>query len=76
LAYAEVGRYDEAIADMNETLKVEPSMRGALWCRGIAYVKSGKKMKGRQDIEKAASLGQKRAKKWLEEHPGPKKDKR
>jgi len=70
MAYVEAGRYDEAIADLTETLKVEPNMRGALWFRGMAYVRSGKKGKGRADIEKAAELGQNRAKKWLQEHPG------
>jgi tetratricopeptide (TPR) repeat protein len=76
MAYAEMGRYDEAIIDLTKTLKVEPNMRGALWGRGMSYMKSGKKMKGRQDIEKAAALGQRRAEKWLEEHPGPNKRKK
>lgn len=70
LAYFEAGRYEEAIADLTETLKVEPNMRGALWFRGLAYMRSGKKIMGRKDIEKAAALGQNRAKKWLKEHPG------
>ena len=70
MAYLEAGRYDEAIADMTETLKVEPDMRGALWSRGRAYLGSGDREKGRRDIERAAQLGQVRAKKWLEEYPG------
>jgi tetratricopeptide (TPR) repeat protein len=70
MAYLEAGRYDAAIADMTETLKVEPNMRGALWGRGIAYMKSGKKGKGRRDIEKAAELGHPRAKAWLKKYPG------
>lgn len=69
-AYFEEGRFNEAIADMTETLKVEPNMRGALWVRGNAYRKLGERTMGRRDIEKAAELGQPRAKKWLEEHPG------
>lgn len=71
LAYLELKMYDEAIADLTETLKVEPNMRAALWFRGLAYLRSGKKGMGRRDIEKAAELGNGRAKKWLEEHPRP-----
>lgn len=70
MAYVEAGKYDEAIADLSETLKAEPNMRGALWFRGLAYMRSDKKRMGRSDIEKAAALGHPRAKKWLEEHPG------
>jgi len=69
MAYVEADRYDEAIADL-KTLKVEPNMRGALWFRGRSYNKSEKRREGRRDIERAAELGQNRAKKWLEEHPG------
>lgn len=75
LAYLEKERYAEAIDDMTETLKIEPNMRGALWRRGMAYMKLGQKKKGRRDIEKAAALGNNRAIKWLEEHPGPQKTK-
>ena len=71
LAHFELKMYDEAIADLTETLKVEPNMRGALWSRGLSYMRSGKKGIGRRDIEKAAELGNGRALKWLEEHPGP-----
>ena len=71
LAYLELNMHDEAIADLTETLKVEPNMRGALFSRGIAYMRSGKKRIGRIDIEKAAKLGGPRALKWLEEHPRP-----
>ena len=71
MAHLESGRYEEAVSDLTQTLKVEPNMRGALWHRGMAYMKLKKKSKGRIDIEKAAALGQNRAKRWLKEHPGP-----
>lgn len=74
MVHLEQKRYEEAIADLTETLKIEPNMRGALMARGIAYVKSDKKGKGRRDIERAADLGNPRAKKWLEEHPGRRRD--
>lgn len=70
LAYLELKKHGEAITDFTKTLQIEPNMRGALWFRGMAYRRSGKKGKGRRDIERAAELGSGRAKKWLEEHPG------
>lgn len=76
MALLEAGRYRAAIADFSETLKIEPNMRGPLFGRGLAYVKSGEKKRGRQDIEKAAALGNSRAKKWLEAHPRKKGNKR
>lgn len=69
-AYVEMGRYDDAIADLTEVLKVRPNMRGVLWARGMAYNKSGNKGYGRIDIEKSAELGSGKAKKWLKENPG------
>ncbi|MBU1182099.1 MAG: tetratricopeptide repeat protein [Proteobacteria bacterium] len=70
MAYEEMERYDDAIADLTEVLKAQPNMRGALWARGKAYNKSGNKGYGRRDIEKSAELGNGKAKKWLEDHPG------
>jgi tetratricopeptide (TPR) repeat protein len=69
-AYVEMGRYDDAIADLTEVLKIRPNMRGVLWARGMAYNKSGNKGYGRIDIEKSAELGSGKAKKWLKENPG------
>ena len=70
MAHNDLGNYGFAIADLTETLKIEPDMRGALWRRGKAYMKTGQTRKGRQDIEKAAALGSNRAIRWIEEHPG------
>jgi len=70
MAYVETGRYDDAIADLTEVLKVRPNMKGVLWTRGVAYNKSGNKGYGRRDIEKAAELGNNQAKRWLKENPG------
>jgi tetratricopeptide (TPR) repeat protein len=70
MAYVETGRYDDAIVDLTEVLKVRPNMRGVLWARGMAYNKSGNKRYARRDIEKSAELGNGRAKRWLKEHPG------
>jgi tetratricopeptide (TPR) repeat protein len=70
MAYVEMERYDGAIADLTEVLKVRPNMRGVLWARGMAYNKSGNKGSGRIDIEKSAELGSGKAKKWLKENPG------
>ncbi len=70
MAFLEAGNYDAAIADLTEVLKVQPNMRGALFHRGRAYMKSGNFGHGRRDIEKAAELNSGFAKKWLNEHPG------
>lgn len=65
-AYMELKMYDEAIKDFTDALKIESNMRGALWSRGKAYLKTGKKRKGKKDIKKAADLGHGRAKKWID----------
>ncbi|MFZ5564380.1 MAG: tetratricopeptide repeat protein [Thermodesulfobacteriota bacterium] len=70
MAFLEQGRYTDAVADFTKILKSQPDMRGALFGRGMAYMKLGKKDLGRPDIEKAAALGNGRAVKWLREHPG------
>lgn len=67
-AYSELKMYDKAIIDYTKALRIEPNMRGALWSRGKAYRKTGKKWKGRNDIERAAALGNRKAKEWLDRH--------
>jgi len=65
-AYMELKMYDKAIKDFTDALKIEPNMRGALWGRGIAYMKTGNKQKGKKDIKRAADLGNPRAKKLID----------
>ena len=72
MAQMDMGNNGLAIADLTEALKIEPNIRGALFRRGIAYMKSGQKRKGREDIKRAAALGSKGAIRWLEKHPGRK----
>jgi tetratricopeptide (TPR) repeat protein len=67
-AYYELRMYEKAIIDFTKALRIEPNMRGALWSRGKAYRKTGKKGKGRKDIERAAALGNRKAKQWLDRH--------
>jgi len=69
MAFLEADLFEAAIADLTEVLKIQPDMRGALFHRGMAFNRSGKKGNGRRDMEKAAELGNTRAKKWLREHP-------
>jgi tetratricopeptide (TPR) repeat protein len=69
LALLETKRYDAAIADLTEVLKLQPNMRSALFHRGLAYNRSGKPGLGRRDMEAAAQLGNRRAMKWLADHP-------
>jgi tetratricopeptide (TPR) repeat protein len=65
-AYMELKMYDKAIKDFTNALQIEPNMRGPLWGRGIAYMKTGNKQKGKKDIKQAADLGNPRAKKWID----------
>jgi len=65
-AYKELKMYNKAITDFTEALKIEPNMRGALWGRGKAYREIGNKQKGKEDIKRAADLGNSRAKKWMD----------
>lgn len=67
-AYSELKMYDKAIIDYTKALRIEPNMRAALWSRGKAYRKTGKKWKGKKDIERAAALGNRKAKEWLDRH--------
>jgi len=68
LAYMELKMLDEAIADFNAALAIEPDMRGALLRRGILLVKQGQKKAGVNDIKRAAELGNPQAKKWLKKN--------
>lgn len=74
MAYLEKGRHHSAISDMCEVLREKPEMRGALWARGLAQVKTGDKRNGMADIIKAARLGSPSAKRWLREHKRKLKD--
>lgn len=69
MANLEEGHLKEGLADLTDALQSEPNMRGALWARGRARIRSGDKSGGRKDIEKAARLGHNNAAKWLKNHP-------
>ena len=68
LAYMELRMPKEAIADLSEVLTLEPDMRGALFRRGMIYIKQGHKKSGVDDIRRAAKLGHPQAKKWLKKN--------
>jgi tetratricopeptide (TPR) repeat protein len=65
-AYMELQMYGKSIKDFTDALKIEPNMRNALFGRGIAYLKTGNRRKGKKDMKRAADLGSPFAKKWVD----------
>lgn len=70
-AYAELERFQEAAVDFDRVLAITPEMKDAYFLRGRCLLRLGDKVKGRQDIEKAAKMGHGPAKRWLEEKGEP-----
>lgn len=69
-AHAELEEYQQAVADFDRVIAMTPEMKDAYFFRGRCLVRLGDKIKGRRDIEKAAAMGNGRAKRWLEEKGG------
>ena len=53
------GKYDKALADFNEVIRLDPKDAKAYHNRGIAYEKKGDKAKAEADLEQAKKLGYK-----------------
>ncbi len=51
-------KWDQAIADYTEVLKIKPDFAAAIYNRSVAYARKGEKDKSRQDFNKARSLNQ------------------
>jgi len=68
MAYMELRMSEEAIEDFTAALAIEPDMRGALFKRGMLYMKQGQKKAGLNDIKRSAELGNPQAKKWLKKN--------
>lgn len=62
LYYFEKQKFDEAIKDLDECIKLNPSP-DAYYIRGAAYYQAGKRTKACEDLNKAASMGHPKAKK-------------
>lgn len=56
LAYSKQERYDLAIADYTEALKLNPQFVDGYNSRGLAYYKQGYYFSARRDYEKALEL--------------------
>jgi tetratricopeptide (TPR) repeat protein len=64
-AYMRLEQFEAAIADLNHTLELNPNMANAYLLKGMALMKMGRKREGKQEIQKAADLGNGQAKQWL-----------
>ena len=58
-AYADKGNYDKAIADLTETIQMNPQLAEAYYNRGLAYSRKGEKTKAEEDSAHARKLGYK-----------------
>lgn len=56
IAYMEKGKYNKAITDYTEALKINPKYADAYYNRGNAYVKKGLHDKAIEDFNKAIEL--------------------
>ena len=68
MAYMELRMPRQAIEDLTAALALEPDMRGALFRRGLVYLKQGQKQAAVADIKRAAELGHPQARKWLKKN--------
>ncbi|MCH8049235.1 tetratricopeptide repeat protein [Patescibacteria group bacterium] len=60
-AYAELGRYHDAILDLDQALQSDPKSARGYVVRALAYAKLGQVAKSQQDIDRAVELGFDRA---------------
>ncbi len=56
LVYLRMGRFDAALDDFNESLKLSPMSPWSLYGRGLAKLKHGKTAEGQADLKAAADL--------------------
>lgn len=64
-AYARLERFEDAIQDFTRAIELSPNFSHAYFYRGRSLKKIGSHKKGKQDIIKAAELGNGQAKQWL-----------
>jgi Flp pilus assembly protein TadD len=65
MAYANLGKYFQAIADFDRTIEISPRFWGAYNNRGAAYGSLGNREHAIDDIRTAARLGHEGAKNFL-----------
>ncbi len=54
--YLKLGQFDNAIADYNAALKINPQIAGLLYGRGIAEIKQGHIAEGNADMTAAKAI--------------------
>jgi tetratricopeptide (TPR) repeat protein len=67
IAYDSKGQYDQAIADYNNALEINPRYAMAYYNRGIAYYFKKEYDKSLENVKKAQELGDKIDPKFLED---------
>ena len=61
VAYARKGKYDRAIQDFDQALRLDPNQALAYYNRGLAYRRKGEYKRARSDFSKALALDYDRA---------------
>ena len=57
MAYFSKGDYDKVIADLTESIRLDPKNAWAYSHRSLAYDKKGEKVKAKKDVERVRELG-------------------
>ena len=57
MAYADTGRYERAIRDFDQALRLDPDYARAYFNRGLAYARGDQHDRARSDFQKALTLG-------------------
>ena len=66
VAYGETGRYAEALQAINKAIELEAGKGAYYYGRGRVYLLAGDPLKARADLQKAADLGDRDAKRYLQ----------
>ncbi|MFP4477255.1 MAG: tetratricopeptide repeat protein [Desulfatibacillaceae bacterium] len=66
VARSELGEYDEALKYMNTALSMEPGNAKYIYGRGRTYLLTGKLDRAMTDFERAAALGHREAREYLD----------
>jgi tetratricopeptide (TPR) repeat protein len=56
LAFLRQGQFDQAIADFDQALKLQPALASALFGRGLAKLKKNENASGEADVSAAKAI--------------------
>ncbi len=65
--YFSLKDYSEAVDDCNEAIKINPDNDEAYFLRGASHIMNGNKSQGMEDLRKAISLGNEKAREILKD---------